>query len=89
MPAIGDYVAKIEGACGAEKDVIIVLKYEKKKEAIANILKRATVKSNLSGMIYDLTFEGLSFRVYSNGKAIFRSVKDRQELDRILAALLL
>jgi hypothetical protein len=89
MATIEDFVARIEGACGAEKDVIVIFKFEKKQEALANILKRAKLKNNISGMIFDLIFENISFRVYNNGKAIFRSVKDREELNRILAALLL
>lgn len=89
MATIEDYVARLEGACGAEKDIIVIFKYEKKEEAIVNILKKATLKNSLAGIIYELTFEGMSFRVYTSGKAIFRSIKNREELNRILAALLL
>ena len=89
MSTVEDYVARIEGTCGAEKDVIVVFKYEKKEEAISRILKKAELKNNLSGIIYELTFQGLSFRVYSSGKAIFRSIKNRETLNSILAALLL
>jgi hypothetical protein len=89
MATIEDYVARIEGTCGAEKDVIVTFKYEKKDEAIAHILKKATLKNNLSGIIFELTFQEISFRIYSSGKAIFRSVKNREELNRLLVALLL
>ncbi len=89
MATLDDYVLRVEGTCGAEKDVIVTFKHEKAQEAIANILKRATLKNNLQGIIFELTFETISFRVYGSGKAIFRSVKNRQELDRILSALLL
>jgi TATA-box binding protein (TBP) (component of TFIID and TFIIIB) len=89
MSTVEDYVARIEGTCGAEKDVIVVFKYEKKEEAISRILKKAELKNNLSGIIYELTFQGLSFRVYSSGKAIFRSIKNKDALYKILAALLL
>jgi ribonuclease HIII len=89
MVTIDDYVARIEGTCGAEKDVIVTFKYEKKQEAINNILKKAKVKNNLSGIIYELTFNDISFRVYSSGKAIFRSIRNREELNQILGALLL
>ncbi len=82
-------MARIEGTCGAEKDVIVNFKYEKKDEAIAHILKKAQLKNNLSGIIFELTFQNISFRLYSSGKAIFRSVKNREELNRLLAALLL
>jgi hypothetical protein len=89
MAAIDDYVSRIEGTCGAESDVIVAFKYEKKDEAIANILKRATLKNTIAGIIFELTFENASFRLYTNGKAIFRGIKDKQELNRLLASLLL
>ena len=89
MATVNDYVSRIEGTCGAEKDVIVVFKYEKKDEAIGNIMKKATLKNKIAGIIFELTFQGQSFRVYSSGKAIFRSIKNREELNSILASLLL
>jgi TATA-box binding protein (TBP) (component of TFIID and TFIIIB) len=89
MPTIEDYVARIEGTCGAEKDVIVVFKFEKKDEAIAQILKRAQLKNTLAGIIFELTFQDVSFRVYASGKAIFRSIKNREDLNKLLASLLL
>jgi glutaredoxin-related protein len=89
MVTIDDYISRIEGTCGAEKDVIVILKYEKKDEAIANILKKATVKNKIAGIILELTFEDLSFRLYTSGKAIFRNIKNKEELNRILEKLLL
>jgi len=89
MATIDDYVSRIEGTCGAESDVIIVLKYEKKDEAIANILKKATLKNTIAGIIFELSFQDMSFRLYSSGKAIFRGVKNKQELNELLAKLLL
>ena len=89
MATIDDYVSRIEGTCGAESDVIVVLKYEKKDEAIANILKKATLKNKIAEIIFELTFQDMSFRLYSSGKAIFRGVKNKQELNELLAKLLL
>src|SRR5665647_3397953 len=88
MATIDDYVSRIEGTCGAESDVIVVLKYEKKDEAIANILKKAKLKNTIAGIIFELSFQDTSFRLYSSGKAIFRSMKNKQELNQLLAALL-
>jgi ribonuclease HIII len=82
-------VARIEGTCGEEKDVIVVFKYDKKDEAIANILKKAQLKNSVAGIIFELTFQDVSFRVYTSGKAIFRSIKNRETLLNILANLLL
>jgi TATA-box binding protein (TBP) (component of TFIID and TFIIIB) len=89
MATIEDYVSRIEGTCGAEKDAIVVFKYEKRDEAIAKILKKATLKNEIAGIIFELTFQKTSFRLYSSGKAIFRSIKNREELNKLLADLLL
>ena len=89
MVTVEDYVSRIEGTCGAEKDVIVVFKYDKKDEAIANILKKATLKNTIAGIIFELTFQDTSFRLYTSGKAIFRSIKNKQELNNLLANLLL
>jgi ribonuclease HIII len=88
MATIEDYVARIEGTCGEEKDVIVVFKYDKKDEAISNILKKAQLKNKIAGIIFELTFQDTSFRLYTSGKAIFRSIKNRQELNNLLANLL-
>jgi TATA-box binding protein (TBP) (component of TFIID and TFIIIB) len=69
--------------------VIVVLKYEKKDEAIANILKKAALKNTIAGIIFELTFQGISFRLYSSGKAIFRGIKNKEDLNTLLARLLL
>ena len=89
MPTLEDYVARVEGTCGAEKDVIVFLKYDKKDEAIANILKKAQLNNKIAGIIFELTFQNFSFRLYTSGKAIFRSVKNREELNDLLSRLLL
>ena len=89
MATVEDYVARTEGTCGAEKDIIVIFKYDKKEEAIARILKKAKLKNSIAGVIYELEFEGRSFRVYASGKAILRSIKDKEELNHILSALLL
>jgi TATA-box binding protein (TBP) (component of TFIID and TFIIIB) len=89
MPTVEDYVARIEGTCGEEKGVIITFKYDKKNEAVARILKKAQLKSSISGIIFELAFRGISFRLFSSGKAIFKGVKSEEALHDILAALLL
>jgi hypothetical protein len=87
MP-IQDYVARIEETCGEEKDFIIVLKYEKKEDAISKILKKATLIKSISGIIYDLKFQKASFRLYKNGKMIFKKLKNKKEVEALLETLL-
>jgi hypothetical protein len=89
MSTVADYVARIEGTCGAESDVIVIFKFEKKDEVIKTIMQRATLKNTIAGIIFELTFEDRSFRLYTSGKAIFRGVKSKPELMDFLAKLLL
>jgi hypothetical protein len=89
MSTVTDYVSRIEGTCGAESDVIVNFKYEKKDEAIANILKKATKKNTIAGIILEMTYEGVSFRLYTSGKAIFRGFRTKADLMDFLVRLLL
>ena len=89
MPTVEDYVARIEGTCGAEKDLIVIFKYDKQTKAIDRILKKAQLRNSLAGIVFELAFNDVSFRVYKSGKAIFRGIKNRKQLNEILADLLL
>lgn len=88
MATVEDYVARIEETCGEDKGAVVTLKYNKKDEAIAKILKKAKMKRSLSGIIFELDFQGISFRMFSSGKAIFKGVKNKEALKNLLAALL-
>lgn len=56
MSSVDDYVARIEGTCGAEKDVIVIFKYDLKDAAVARIRKKAQLKKSFSGIIFELSF---------------------------------
>jgi hypothetical protein len=88
MPAIEDYIARIEETCGEDKGAIVTFKYDKKDEAIAKIRNKAQLKNSISGIILEFAFQGISFRVFSSGKVIFRGI-NKEALREILAALLL
>ena len=89
MSAVEDYVARIEETCGEEKSAVVTFKYNKKDEAIAKIMKKAELKNSLSGIIFELVFQGTSFRLFSSGKAVFKGFKNKEALRDTLAALLL
>jgi len=89
MTTIDDYVARTEGTCGKEKDTIVIFKYNKKDEVAKRIFAKAKVKKSIGGIIFELTFKNHSFRFYGSGKAIFRDLKDKAELNSLLAKLLL
>jgi hypothetical protein len=88
MATVEDYVARIEETCGEDKGAVITFKYGKKDEAIAKIRNKAQLKNSLSGIIFEFAFQGISFRVFSSGKAIFKGI-NKEALHDILAALLL
>jgi TATA-box binding protein (TBP) (component of TFIID and TFIIIB) len=89
MSSVEDYVARIEETCGEEKGVIVTFKYAKKDEAVAKIRDKAQLKNSLSGIIFEFAFQGISFRVFASGKAIFKGIKSKEAIHGILAALLL
>jgi TATA-box binding protein (TBP) (component of TFIID and TFIIIB) len=89
MTRIEDYVARIDGTCGKEKDVIVTFKYEKKDEAIRRILEKATMKRSIAGIIAELSYKNYSFRMYGSGKVILRGIENKEELNNLLRQLLL
>lgn len=89
MTTVEDYVARIEETCGEDKGAVVTLKYDRKEEAIGKILKKAKLKKSFSGIIFELDFQGISFRMFSSGKAIFKGIKSKEALHKLLATLLL
>lgn len=89
MASVGDFVARIEETCGEEKDFIVIFKYDKKEEIMKKILQKAKKEKAISTIIFELTFQNVSFRLYGTGKAIFRNLKDKSEIQKILSDLLL
>ncbi len=88
MARVEDYVARTEGTCGKEKDVIVIFKYDKKDEVVKKMLEKAKMKKSIAGVISELTYKNFSFRLYGSGKAIFRDLKDKDELNALLSELL-
>lgn len=89
MASVDDYVARIEETCGEEKDFIVIFKYDRKEEAIKKILQKAKKEKAIATIIFELSFKNISFRLYGTGKAIFRNLKDKDELQQLLSDLLL
>jgi hypothetical protein len=89
MVSVDDYVARVEETCGEEKAFIVIFKYDKREHVVARVLERAKLEKSISDIIFELTFKGVSFRLYGTGKAIFRNLKDKGELNSVLSELLL
>ena len=89
MLKLDDYVARVENTCGEEKSVIVTFKYGKKTEIIKKILERAEIKRSLAGIIYELSYQGKSFRLFSSGKVIFKKIKKKETISKVLEELIL
>ena len=89
MLKLEKYVARVENTCGEEKSVIVTFKYGKKTEIIKKILERAEIKRSLAGIIYELSYQGKSFRLFSSGKVIFKNIKEKGTISKVLEELLL
>jgi len=82
------YVANIEEACGEEKDIIVILKYESRDEAVQKILNKAKIVKSLAGIAYDINFDNKQMRLYKTGKLLMKKLKDKKEAEEILKQLL-
>jgi hypothetical protein len=89
LSVVKDFVASINGICGTESEVIVNLRPEKAEAAIVVITRRGKLLKSTGCFMFELSFQGVTFRLFSSGKLIFRGVKNRSELDRLLAGLLL
>jgi hypothetical protein len=89
LVSIKDYVTSINGICGAESEVIVNLRPEKAETAMAAINQRSKILKSTGGFMFELSFQGMTFRLFSSGKLIFRGVKNRSDLEGLLAGLLL
>jgi len=63
--------------------------YGKKTEIIKKILERAEIKRSLAGIIYELSYQGKSFRLFSSGKVIFKKIKKKETISKVLEELIL
>ena len=86
---IQEYVARIENPCGEERDFIVIFRQEMISKVNKKIIRKAKLKKEISPLIFELNFRNTSFRLYSNGKAIFRGMKNKEELQDTLTDLLL
>jgi len=66
----------------------VIFKYDRKDEVVKKILEKATTKKSIAGIIFELIYKNFSFRLYGSGKAIFRDLKDKDELNALLSELL-
>ena len=82
------YVSRIEEACGEKGDYIVILRYDKQREALERILSRCKVEKTISDVMIKANYRGLSLTLFTTGKILLKGVKDRVEAERFLMELL-
>ncbi|HDI53010.1 MAG TPA: hypothetical protein ENF89_02535 [Candidatus Bathyarchaeota archaeon] len=82
------YVSRIEEACGERGDYIVILRYDKQREALERILSRCEVEKTISGIMIKAAYRGLSLTLFTTGKILLKGVRDRVEAERTLMELL-
>jgi ribonuclease HIII len=89
MPSLDRYIARIEESCGEEKDFVVILKYDKREEAMKKILEKGKLVKSYSEILFDIAYKDTTFRAYKTGKMIFKKMKSKEEVETILKELLL
>jgi hypothetical protein len=86
---IQEYVSRIEEACGAAKtkDYIVILKQDRREEALKRVLEKSRVLAEVHGVAIKASFMGREFTAFTNGRLMFKSLRDRDELETLLDEL--
>jgi hypothetical protein len=85
---VKEYVTYIEETCGEEKDVVAILKYELKDEALKKLLDKGKLIKSIGDMVYEISFEDKVMRVYRTGKILMKNFKDKDEAKKFLNTVL-
>ncbi|MEM2154565.1 MAG: hypothetical protein QXE05_03035 [Nitrososphaeria archaeon] len=78
------YISHIEEACGEEKDIIVILKYDTKDYAISKILEKGKILKSISNVVYEISYNDKIIRVYRTGKILMKKFRDKKEAEEFL-----
>lgn len=81
------FVGHIDDTCGQEKDFILLLKQERKEEAIALIRGSMTVDRQIGNIMLQGSLKGVEATFFCNGKLILKGLGSRENLERFLQSL--
>lgn len=81
------FVGHIDDTCGQEKDFILLLKQERKEEAIALIRGAMTVDRQIGNIMLQGSLKGVETTFFCNGKLILKGLGSRESLERFLEGL--
>lgn len=83
---IKEYVKSIEPVCGDEKEFIVILNYEKQKEAVKKIIGKGKILSTIAGILTKLQYENKELKITGN-KILIKNVQSVDEVKELLNKL--
>lgn len=81
------FIGHIDDTCGQEKDFILLLKQERKEEAIALIRGVMAVDRQIGNIMLQGSLRGVEATFFCNGKLILKGLGSRENLERFLESL--
>jgi ribonuclease HIII len=85
---LGEYVSRMDEACGEGKEFIVTLKYSKRSEVLKRILQKCVTKQNLSGILIKGKFKDKEVSIFKTGKLVIREFQGRKEAETFLEDLI-
>jgi hypothetical protein len=85
---LGEYVSRMDEACGEGREFIVTLKYKKRSEVMKRILQKCLTKQNLSGILVKGIFKEKEVSIFKTGKLVIREFQGRTEAETFLEDLI-
>ncbi|MEM3406677.1 MAG: hypothetical protein QW806_03660 [Nitrososphaerota archaeon] len=86
--SIEDYVYQINESCGKRRNFIILLRSNKKDEAIKKILSKTEEKIFDSLLFTKIKIKGKEVNIYRTGKVLIKNIEGKEELEKFLKEIL-
>ncbi|MFW6111344.1 MAG: hypothetical protein ACOC6H_04830, partial [Thermoproteota archaeon] len=79
--AVKEYVSRMEEACGEGRDFIILLRPDKREQAIQRILDKCEEERSLSGVMTKVKYNDIKLSVFVTGKIIMKDLTGKEEAE--------
>lgn len=85
---LGEYVSKIDEACGEGREFIVTLKYSNKDRALQKVFDKCNINSDSVGILVKGKYQGKEVSIFRTGKLVIREFNGRNEAEKFLEELL-
>jgi ribonuclease HIII len=88
MSIIKDYIHQINESCGKHRNFIVILRSNKKDEAIRKILLKTEEKIFDSPLFTKIKIKNKEVNIYRTGKILIKNMEGKEELEKFLEEIL-